>query len=225
MRTPVARGLADSLSIAVGYVPVAISFGLAAVHADFTPLMAVMASVFIYAGASQFILVTLVAAGTSPIGVVGILLLMNLRHLFYGPALLARMGQRTRRMPAFVLAAGLTDEVFATSISKLEQQPENERERWYVGLQLGAYSSWVGGTAIGAWFGQGWIRESEVLAQTLGFVLPALFFALLLEIRHLVSRGVLAAAAIAALLTLLLLPAYAAIITGMLAGALWAVRK
>src|SRR5690606_40834580 len=121
--------------------------------------------------------------------------------------------------------AWLNDVVFATSISKLETQPENDRERWYAGLQLGAYLSWVGGTAAGAYFGHDWIRDSPILSQTLGFVLPALFLALLLEIRRLVPLSVLAAAALASLLALLLLPAYAVIIIAMSVGALMASRK
>src|SRR3546814_462325 len=175
MKSAFLRGMADSLSIAVGYVPVAISFGLAAVHADIAPFMAVLTSVLVYAGASQFILVSLVASGAGAVSVVGIVLLMNLRHLFYGPALMTRL-KGERRLPLIAMAAGLTDEVFATSISKLEQQPQQEREAWYVGLQLGAYLSWVGGTAVGAYFGHDWIRNSAILSQTLGFLLPALFF-------------------------------------------------
>lgn len=218
------RGLAASLSIVVGYVPVAISFGLAAIYAGFSAPLAVLVSVLVYAGASQFILLTLVAGGGTAASVVGIVFLMNLRHLFYGPALATRLG-KPRRLPLLALAWGLTDEVFATAISRLERQTEKDREAWYMGLQLGAYSSWVGGTAVGAFFGQDWIKDSEILMQTLGFVLPALFFALLLEIMPLVSRGVLWAAGAVAVLALLVLPAYGAIIAGMLAGALYASRR
>ncbi|MGB3289084.1 MAG: AzlC family ABC transporter permease [Burkholderiaceae bacterium] len=224
MKSAMVRGLADSLSIAVGYVPVAISFGLAAVYADIPPFMAVLTSVLVYAGASQFILVSLIAGGAGAAGVVGIVLLMNLRHLFYGPALMSRF-QGERRLPLLAMAAGLTDEVFATAIGKLERLPQDQREGWYVGLQLGAYLSWVGGTAVGAYFGHDWVRGSAILSQTLGFVLPALFFALLLEIRQLVPMKVLAGAAAATLLGLWLLPSYGAIILGMLAGAWLAGRR
>lgn len=224
MRAAFFRGLADSLSIAVGYVPVAVSFGLAAIYAGMPPFMAVLTSLLVYAGASQFILISLIAGGGSAAGVVGIVLLMNLRHLFYGPALLAKLQGARRKLPTIALAAGLTDEVFAASISKLARQPAEQREPWYLGLQLGAYLSWVGGTALGAYFGHDWIQDTPIVSQTLGFVLPALFFALLLEIRKLVRRRVLAAAAIAAALALMVLPSYAAIVLGMLAGALMAWR-
>ncbi len=224
MRAAFFRGLADSLSIAVGYVPVAVSFGLAAIYAGMPPFMAVLTSLLVYAGASQFILISLIAGGGSAAGVVGIVLLMNLRHLFYGPALLAKLQGARRKLPTIALAAGLTDEVFAASISKLARQPAEQREPWYLGLQLGAYLSWVGGTALGAYFGHDWIQDTPIVSQTLGFVLPALFFALLLEIRKLVRRRVLAAAAIAAALALMVLPSHAAIVLGMLAGALMAWR-
>jgi 4-azaleucine resistance transporter AzlC len=225
VKRPFLRGLADSVAIAVGYIPVAISFGLAAVHADLSPWLAVLVSVLVYAGASQFILISLVASGTAALSVVAIVLLMNLRHLFYGPAVLSALDPSKRNVPALFLSAGLTDEVFATSISRLAKQPSGERESWYLGLQLGAYLSWVGGTAIGAFFGQDWVRDSEILMQTLGFVLPALFFALLLEIRRIVPAYVLGGTAVATALCLWLLPAYGAIVAGMLAGALLSARR
>jgi 4-azaleucine resistance transporter AzlC len=225
IKHPATRGLIDSLSIAVGYVPVAISFGLAAVSADFSPWAAVLTSVLVYAGASQFIFITLIAGGSSAVSVVAIVLLMNLRHLFYGPALLGKLTSATRRYPTLVLAAGLTDEVFATSVSRLEQQPAAEREAWYLGVQAGAYLAWVGGTAVGAFFGHGWIQNSPWLSQTLGFVLPALFLALLLELWTIVPGYVVVGAAVATAAGLMVLPPYGAIVAGMAVGAALASRR
>lgn len=219
------RGLLDSLSIGIGYIPVAISFGLAAVHADLSPWMAVLISVVVYAGASQFILVSLLASGSSAISIVAIVLLMNLRHVFYGPAIINKLEASQRRFPAIFLAAGLTDEVFAASISKLGLQPAADRESWYVGLQLGAYFCWVLGTVLGAYVGHDLLRQSAILSQTLSFVLPALFFALLLEIKQITPLYVLIGTAIATWVSLLLLPAYGAIAAGMLAGAFLAGRR
>lgn len=220
------RGFTGSSSIALGYIPVAISFGLMAVHSGLSPEIAVLISVLVYAGASQFVLVSLVSSGSGPASVIGIVLLMNLRHFFYGPAMLEKLPPAMhRRFPVLALAAGLTDEVFATSISKLTQQPEHERERWYVGLQLGAYLSWVAGTAVGAYFAYDWVRDYPLVSQMLTFVLPALFFALLLEIRQLVPVDVIVGAAVTTLLSLFFFPSYVALIIGMLSGALLAARR
>lgn len=219
------RGLAESLTIAIGYIPVGASFGLAAIHADLSPAMAVLISLLIYAGASQFILLVLLSGGSSVVGIVSIMLLMNLRHLFYGPAIFSRLDLSHRRWPVFVLAAGLTDEVFATSVSKLAQQAPAERESWYVGLQLGSYAAWVLGTALGAYVGHDLIQQSEILSQSLGFVLPALFFALLLEIKQITPLYVLTGVAVVTLVSLWLLPVYAVIIVGMMTGVLLAGRR
>ncbi|WP_394059953.1 AzlC family ABC transporter permease [Alcaligenes sp. WGS1538] len=218
------RGMRDSASIALGYVPVAISFGLSAVHAGLSPWLAVLVSLVVYAGASQFILISLLAAGAAYPSILGIVVVMNLRHLFYGPALLGFFsGPRTVR--SLWLAPGLTDEVFAASAGSLSRQPPGEQESWYCGLQLGAYLSWVGGTALGAFFAGDLLGQSPVLEKTLGFVLPALFFALLLEIRRSAPMMVMAGAGLAALLAMLTLPSYLAIVVGMLAGGLMALRR
>ncbi|XOT94348.1 AzlC family ABC transporter permease, partial [Alcaligenes pakistanensis] len=136
------RGLRDSASIALGYVPVAISFGLTAVHAGLSPWLAVMVSLIVYAGASQFILISLLVAGAAYPSILGIVLLMNLRHVFYGPTLMGFFsGPRT--VSSLLMAPGLTDEVFAASAAGVARQPAQEQESWYCGLQLGSYLSWV----------------------------------------------------------------------------------
>ena len=58
MTRQVLRGLGDSLAIAAGYVPVAFSFGLAAVQVGLGAPWAVAISAIVFAGASQFVLVS-----------------------------------------------------------------------------------------------------------------------------------------------------------------------
>ena len=57
------QGIIDGLPLLGGYIPVAISFGVIAIQAGFSTLEATLISVFIYAGASQFLLVAMVASG------------------------------------------------------------------------------------------------------------------------------------------------------------------
>jgi predicted branched-subunit amino acid permease len=256
-----ARGLADSLSIGAGYVPIAISFGLTALHAKLPAAIAVLISVAVFAGASQFALIALLAAGGSFAFVVLTVLLMNIRHVFYGPALLTRIepgrhegvhegvsevaperahgsamhGHRhgpgggpahtAAALPSPLLAFGLTDEVFASAIAKLPHVDAADRPWWYVGLQLGAYLSWIAGTVLGVALGQEVFNRVPFLRDALAFVLPALFFALLLEIRAHARRRVLMGAAIAAALASMYLPVYLAIVVAMLAGAAFGYRR
>lgn len=213
------RGLLSSLSVAAGYLPIAFSFGLAALQAGLSPYITILTSVVVYAGASQFVLITLMASGAGWVTAVPTVLLMNARHLFYGPALLNRLPHHCRSMPPPLLAYGLTDEVFATALGKLDSIPQTSREAWYVGLQAGAYASWVGGTILGVTLSSSFQNPPVFVEAGLSFILPGLFFALLLEsgIRH--AARTIGITAIATLILIAMLPSYHALALGMLTGA------
>lgn len=214
------RGLIVSLSIAAGYLPIAFSFGLAAMQAGLSALTTLLLSVVVYAGASQFVLISLLVSGAGLLTAVPTALLMNARHLFYGPSLWGRYPRRVHNgLPASLLAFGLTDEVFATSMSRMADVPEAQREAWYMGLQTGAYASWVLGTVLGVALGGYFEHPPVVLQAALSFILPGLFFALLLEIGVLKNLRVILATVAVCVVLLQWLPAYHALALGMLAGA------
>lgn len=216
----VARGLVDSLTIGAGYVPVAISFGVAALAAGIDPLVVILTSVLVYAGASQFILIALLASGAALWVALPIVLLMNARHLFYGPPVVVQLLQGPRRkLPVSGWAFGLTDEVFATAVTRLPQVAPLARESWYLGLQLGAYGAWVAGTALGIVLSQ-YLQDPPVfIEQAFAFVLPALFFALLLEMQPRRYWAVLLASGLASALLLLWVPVHYALVLAIVVGA------
>lgn len=222
---PIVRGLVDSLAIGIGYLPIAFSFGLACVQAGLPPLTGLLISAVMFAGASQFALVALVSAGGSLLAVLSTVVLMNVRHMFYGPTVLAKLGNNRPTIAVPFLAFGLTDEVFATAIGKLHRLPSIEREGWYLGLQLGAYAFWMSGTALGVYLGQELVGQSQLFKNALDFVLPALFMALLLEIGKSVPRSVLLVSVAVTLTLLYVAPGYLAMLGGMLAGASLGYRR
>lgn len=222
MKKALLSGLGASSSIALGYFPVAVSFGVAAVQAGLSPWFATLISIGVYAGASQFILIVLIAQQTAILQMVMITIAVNLRHLFYGPALLSQFQQKELpRWPA-LMAFGLTDEVFVTARGRLSRIPPGQKEAWYLGLQLGAYSAWVSGTVLGAYVASDWLMEQPLLQQTLAFVLPALFFALLLDMKQYVSGYLLLSVATTTLCAHYYLPAHHSLLIGMGIGGIWA---
>lgn len=72
-------------------MPVAFAFGLNAVKLGFTPLEGLFISCIIYAGASQFVITTLLSAGVSLWIAALTVMAMDVRHLLYGPALRQRI--------------------------------------------------------------------------------------------------------------------------------------
>lgn len=172
-------GLKSCLPVMIGYFPVAVTFGIAGVAAGLSPLQVVLISVLVYAGASQFLLLASIKAGTPWLWVVALCSLLNARHLLYGP-LLSRFlpaGLNERLKVAFLL----TDEVFATAFNRLQTMEPAGRQRWMIALGLGAWLTWIAGTAVGVYAGDGLERHYPMLSQVMRFALPALFMALVCQ--------------------------------------------
>ena len=216
---PIFRGLAASLSIAAGYLPIAFSFGLAAHQAGLDAHVILMSSIVIYAGASQFVLIALLAPGANLLAAIPTVLLMNARHLFYGPALLGRFTDPNNRLASPLLAFGLTDEVFAAAMNKLETIAPAEKERWYLGLQIGAYGAWVLGTLLAIVLGSEFRDPPVYLSEALSFILPGLFFALLLELNLRRWTRIVALTTIIGIVLLQFLPMHHALALAMVGGA------
>jgi 4-azaleucine resistance transporter AzlC len=217
-RPPFLVGLTASLPVALGYFPIAFSFGVAATRAGFSAVEAFALSLIIYAGASQFLALALLASGAPVLVSAFTLIAMNLRHVLYGPALMKAAGQDASTRHAWAWAFGLTDEVFGQALGSLARG-QTFSERYMFGLGIGAYASWLAGTAVGALAGGGALEGWPAVSAGLGFMLPALFLALLLSIMTRRQLPVIAVAALATVAGTLALSATSGILLGMLAGA------
>jgi 4-azaleucine resistance transporter AzlC len=212
-------GLIGAVPIVLGYLPIAFSFGVAAVRAGLSPLEAVGLSVIIYAGASQFLALALIV-GSAPLLVAAFTLIaMNLRHVLYGPALMKRAGRGASRRWAALWAFSLTDEVFGAALGALARG-RRFSEAYMFGLGVAAYAAWVAGTALGALAGGGALEGWPVLDAALGFMLPALFLALLLSILSRAQLPVIGVAGLVTVAVTLAVSPTSGILAGMLAGAL-----
>lgn len=212
-------GLITAMPIALGYFPIAFSFGVAATRAGLTPLEAFGLSLIIYAGAAQFLALALIASGAPVLVAAFTLVAMNVRHVLYGPALMKRAGPGARRRWAWAWAFGLTDEVFGAALGALARGRVAFSEPFMFGLAIGAYAAWLSGTALGAYAGGGALEGYPALNAALGFMLTALFLALLLSILTRAQVPVIAVAGVATVAVGLVWSGTAGILAGMIAGA------
>ncbi len=213
------NGLAGALPIALGYFPIAFSFGVAAVRSGLSPSEATGLSVIIYAGASQFLALALIAGGAPVLVAAFTLIAMNVRHVLYGPALLKRVGPDAAKRWAAIWAWGLTDEVFGAALGALARG-QRFSESYMFGIGVGAYAAWISGTMLGALAGGAALQGWPVLEAALGFMLPALFLALLLSILSRAQLPVIAVAAGVTIVVTLAVSGTSGILAGMLAGAI-----
>lgn len=219
-----AMGLMAAVPIALGYFPIAFAFGVAAVGAGLSPLGATALSVIIYAGASQFLALALITSGAALPVAAATLIAMNLRHVLYGPALMKAAGEGAGRRHAWAWGWGLTDEVFGAALGELARG-RRFGEAWMFGLGLPAYAAWVAGTMTGAMAGDGALAGWPVVEAGFGFLLPALFLALLLSILARPQVPVIVVAGLACVGGTLAVSATAGILGGMVAGALAGVLR
>jgi len=166
------EGAKAALPVILGYLPVGITFGILARQAGLTSLEVGMMSLFVYAGASQFLAIEMISKGLPTFSIVLATFFINLRHLLMSSNLSVYL--KNVRIPLLgILSAQLTDESYAVAVSKLPLV--KDKPRYLLGLQMVSQVAWIGGSAAGALFGSlttgtGW---------GLPFALPALFICLL----------------------------------------------
>lgn len=163
--------LSMSLPVAMGYVPLGMVFGFLFVQAGGAGYLALAASLLVYAGASQFAMIPMLAAGLPVASLALAALVINLRHAFYGLSLLN--DQPSNRLARLYLIFALTDETYSV-VTTLSPRPKPEQMAWLAGINQ---CWWVLGTLLGAWLG----AELPVSLTGLDFALAALFAVLAVE--------------------------------------------
>lgn len=92
------RGVKSGMPIAIGYIPIAVAFGLLARSQDIPNFVSLLMSLVIYAGASQFIGINLFVLGTSFGEIVITTFLLNLRHFLMSATLSQRIESKTTKL-------------------------------------------------------------------------------------------------------------------------------
>ncbi len=177
------RGLRAGLPVTIGYLPMAVAFGIGARTAGIGFGATTGMSVFVFTGASQFMAAELVASGVHPASIVLATLVLNFRHFLMS----AHLGRRLRPSRAASLAVGfvVTDETYVVGSLEPDLTPV-----FFLGLGLAAWSGWLAGTVIGAAAAQ---AIPDFLARGMSVTLYAMFIALLVPaVRSRWQRGIVA---------------------------------
>ena len=163
-----------TIPVMFGYVPIGIAFGFLLTQSGYFWLYAVLMSIVIYSGATQFLAIGFFVNHAAMIEIAVTTLLLNLRHSFFGLSLIRKFSGVSRVKPYLIFA--LTDETYAllTSMDEPEQQ---SKARYYFFISLLNHLYWVIGTLIGALIGQ--VIKTDL--RGMDFALTALFVVLVIE--------------------------------------------
>jgi 4-azaleucine resistance transporter AzlC len=125
--------------------------------------------VIVFAGASQFLFVGIVAAGGNPIAAMIAGVLVNTRHVAFGLAVSDVIGGGWRRLPGSHV---MTDENVAFALG--QEDPKQQRAAYWAG-GIGIFVCWNLGVVVGGLAG-------SVITDTDAFGLDAAFPAVLLAL-------------------------------------------
>jgi len=174
MRKALKAAWRHTLPVLAGYVFLGIAFGFLVKTKGFPTWYPILMSIVIYSGALEFAAIPLLSAPFDPIGSFVMGLMISARHLFYGIPLLKKYKDAGKlKIPLMFM---LTDETF--SIASTIDPPEGVENRYfYSAISILNYSYWVGGTCLGALFG----NVIRFDSTGIDFALTALFIVLFLE--------------------------------------------
>lgn len=165
------EGFKDGIPIIMGFIPIAMAFGILCKTAGITLLESLAFSMIVFAGASQFIAVNLLIAGATTAEIILTTLLVNFRHFLFAASLSSKMTEKMKKTVP-IIAFGLTDEIFSVASLK-EKELTNE---YMLVLEACAYLALAVGTAAG--FILGGILP-RVVQLSMGIALYALFISIL----------------------------------------------
>lgn len=164
-------GFKDGIPIIMGFIPIAMAFGILCKNAEITLLESLGFSMIVFAGASQFIAVNLLIAGASIGEIILTTLLVNFRHFLFAASLSPKLTKDMKKSVP-IIAFGLTDEIFSVASLK-----NNELSSEYmITLEACAYFALAIGTLVGYLLGG---ILPLVMQLSMGIALYALFAAIL----------------------------------------------
>ncbi|MEG1849814.1 MAG: AzlC family ABC transporter permease [Oscillospiraceae bacterium] len=163
-----------TVPILFGYLCIGMAYGLLFVHAGFSPLLAVLSSLLVYAGAMQFVAIGFLTAGVGLAEMFAVTLTANLRHIFYGLSMLTTYQGEGRRKPYLIFS--LTDETYSLLCTG-ETPPGADPSDYRLFVSLFNQAYWVAGTLLGAVAGELLVFDSTGI----DFAMTALFLVICVD--------------------------------------------
>ncbi|GEL76918.1 AzlC family ABC transporter permease [Tenuibacillus multivorans] len=174
-QTAIKKGLVAGFPIFLGYLPIAIAYGVLAKESGLSTMETTMMSVLVFAGASQLMAAGLFASGAMFVEIVIATFVLNFRHFIMSMSFMNKAKDFPVRWK-FLLSLGLTDETFAVSSLHGGKAKHKYGTLFYLALILFAYIGWILGSLAGALLGD---IIPTAISQSMGIALYAMFIGLL----------------------------------------------
>ncbi len=165
-----------TIPVFMGYISVGIAFGLLANQLGFAWYFAFLMSAIIYAGAGQFLALSLFSLKSGYFEIAVSTFLLNLRHSFYGLSMIRAF--KDLGWVKKYLIFSLTDETFALLQTMPHVKDIHERKKAYFFISFLNQFYWILGTLAGSLIG----NSININYKGIEFALTSLFVVLAIEI-------------------------------------------
>ena len=95
-RSAVGAGIRESLLIVLGYIPFGLAAGAAMAQTEVSPVLSILSSPILFAGASQLVAIQLIGSGVGIPLIVFTVAIINARHLLYSASLAPHLTEWSR---------------------------------------------------------------------------------------------------------------------------------
>ena len=167
------HGLQRGFPIALGYMPVAFTFGLMAVSGGLPVWMAIFISMSNLTSAGQFAGTNLILQGSGLFEITLTTFVINIRYMLMSLSLTKRLANDVTLPKRYLVAFGITDEIF--TVASMEDGKLSFP--FLVGLIIGPFCGWTIGTALGAVICS---ALPQSLSNAMGIALYGMFIAIIL---------------------------------------------
>lgn len=163
-------GMRDAVPVALGYLTVSFTLGLAARRAGLPAWQGAFLSLITNTSAGQFAGFSAIASGASLLSTAFTQVVVNLRYVLMSSGLTQKVERGVGLGQRLLIAFDVTDELFALAVSRTGPLPP----AYYFGMMAATIPCWALGTWLGAALGA---LMPEVLLNAAGVMLYAMFIA------------------------------------------------
>ncbi|WP_155286539.1 AzlC family ABC transporter permease [Lacticaseibacillus zhaodongensis] len=168
-------GLKDTLPTVFGYIGIGLAFGIVSRSSGFSALAALLTALITYSGAAQFVIVSMITAGSPFVSIVFSVFMLSARMILTSMTV-APYYKKESMLRNIILGTLLTDETFALTMSKLNYTDHRLSFEWLNAANIFAYSAWAAASLAGNLLGS-LIQDPEKFG--LDYALVAMFIGLL----------------------------------------------
>lgn len=143
------EGMRDGIPIAIAYLAVSFTLGIAARQMGISALEATVMSLTNSTSAGQFAALSAIATGTTYLELAVMQFVINLRYMLMSCSLSQKIDPDYSMIHRFLMGGGVTDEIFGISIAR-----KGKLNPFYMyGAMILAVPSWALGTCLGVVLG------------------------------------------------------------------------